>query len=68
MPLGVGQAKILGMTLMFVLRAVVFVIASIIGCVLLPFLLVQYPLIGIVIIAAGIYWFSRSFAVRKKFQ
>jgi uncharacterized membrane protein YbjE (DUF340 family) len=56
------------MTLMFVLRAVVFVIASIIGCVLLPFLLVQYPLVGVVIIAAGIYWFSRSFAVRKKFQ
>jgi hypothetical protein len=56
------------MNVMFVLKAILFVIASIIACVLLPFLLVQYPLVGIVVIAAGIYWFSRSFATRKKFQ
>lgn len=53
---------------MFILRAVVFVIVSLIGCVLLPFLLVQYPLVGIVLVAIGIYLFSRSFAQRKRYQ
>jgi uncharacterized membrane protein (DUF106 family) len=61
-------AKLGGMTAMFILRAVVFVIVSLIGCVLLPFLLVQYPLVGIVLVAIGIYLFSRSFAQRKRYQ
>jgi hypothetical protein len=56
------------MNVMFFVRAIIFVIVSIIACVLLPFLVVQYPLVGIVLIAGGIYWFSRSFATRKKFQ
>ena len=56
------------MNAMFVLRALVFVIVSIIGCVLLPFLMVQYPLVGIVVIAIGVYFFSRGFAQKKKFQ
>lgn len=57
-----------GMNALFVLRAIVFVIVSILACVLLPFLLVQYPLVGIVLIAIGIWLFSRSFARRKRFQ
>jgi hypothetical protein len=56
------------MNAMFVLRAIIFVIVSIVGCVLLPFLMVQYPLVGIVVIAIGVYFFSRSFAQKKKFQ
>ena len=56
------------MNAMFFVRALFFVLASLVLCVLMPFLLVQYPLVGIVVIAAGIYLFSRSFAQRKKFQ
>ena len=56
------------MTPMFFLRAVLFTLVSMIACVLMPFLLVQYPLVGIVVIAAGVYLFSKSFAQRKKFQ
>ena len=56
------------MNAMFFLRAVLFTLISLIACVLMPFLLVQYPLVGIVVIAAGVYLFSRSFAQRKKFQ
>jgi uncharacterized membrane protein len=56
------------MNAMFVLRAIVFVVVSIVACVLLPFLMVQYPLVGIVVIAIGVYFFSRSFAQKKKFQ
>lgn len=53
---------------MFFLRALLFTIVALIACVVMPFLLVQYPLIGIVVIALGIYFFSRSFAQRKKYQ
>ena len=53
---------------MFFLRAFLFTIVALIACVVMPFLLVQYPLIGIVVIAVGIYFFSRSFAQRKKYQ
>ncbi len=53
---------------MFFVQAILFVIASLLACVLLPFLLIQYPLVGIVVVAAGIYWFSKRFAVRKKYQ
>ena len=53
---------------MFFLRAFLFTLAALIACVVMPFLLVQYPLVGIVVVAAGIYLFSRSFAQRKKFQ
>lgn len=56
------------MNAMFFVRAVFFVLAALVFCVLMPFLLVQYPLVGIVVIAAGIFLFSRSFAQRKKFQ
>lgn len=56
------------MTAMFFVRALFFVLAALVLCVLMPFLLVQYPPVGIVAIAAGIYLFSRSFAQRKKFQ
>ena len=56
------------MNAMFILRAVLFTLVALIACVLMPFLLVQYPLVGIVVIAAGIYLFSRSFAQRKKYQ
>lgn len=56
------------MNAMFFVKAVFFVIAALLLCVLMPFLLVQYPLVGIVVIAAGIYLFSRSFAQRKKLQ
>ncbi len=56
------------MNAMFFVRALFFLIVSLVLCVLMPFLLVQYPLVGIVVIAAGIYLFSRSFAQRKKFQ
>ena len=50
------------MNAMFFVRAVFFVLAALVFCVLMPFLLVQYPLVGIVVIAAGIFLFSRSFA------
>ena len=53
---------------MFFLRAFLFTIVALIACVVMPFLLVQYPLIGIVVVAVGIYFFSRSFAQRKKYQ
>jgi hypothetical protein len=56
------------MTAMLIVRAVLFTLAALVSCVLMPFLLVQYPLVGIVVIAAGVYVFSRSFAQRKKFQ
>jgi hypothetical protein len=63
-----GTVKLEGMNALFFVRVIVFVITSIIACVMLPFLLVQYPLVGIVMIVGGIYWFSRSFATRKKIQ
>ena len=62
------DARLRGMNAMFFLRAVLFTLASLTACVLMPFLLVQYPLVGIVVIAVGVYLFSRSFAQRKKFQ
>ena len=63
-----SDARLRGMNAMFILRAVLFTLVALIACVLMPFLLVQYPLVGIVVIAAGIYLFSRSFAQRKKYQ
>lgn len=48
------------------LNIVLFVVASILGCVLLPFLAIQYPLVCLVVVAAGIYAFSRTFAQKKK--
>lgn len=51
---------------MFVLRAVLFVVLSIIGSTLLPFLAVQYPLVFLLVVAVGIYVFSRSFSQRKR--
>ena len=56
------------MNAIFFVKAFFFALISMVACVLMPFLLVQYPLIGIVVIAVGIYLFSRSFAQRKKFQ
>lgn len=56
------------MNAMFFVRAFFFTLIALIACVVMPFLLVQYPLVGIVVIAAGIYLFSRSFAQRKKLQ
>jgi hypothetical protein len=50
------------------LNIVLFVVFSIIGCVMIPFLAIQYPLVCLVVIAAGIYFFSRAFAQKKKFQ
>jgi hypothetical protein len=47
---------------------VLFVVCSIIGCVMIPFLAIQYPLVCLVVVAAGIYAFSRAFAQKKKFQ
>ena len=63
-----GDARLRDMNPMFFLRAFLFTLAALIACVVMPFLLVQYPLVGIVVVAAGIYLFSRSFAQRKKFQ
>jgi 4-hydroxybenzoate polyprenyltransferase len=50
------------------LFVVLFVIASIIACVLLPFLAVQYPILFVIVVAAGVYVFSQTFKQRKKFQ
>jgi NADH:ubiquinone oxidoreductase subunit 3 (subunit A) len=52
----------------FALNAILFVVFSIIGCVMIPFLAIQYPLVCLVVVAAGIYLFSRAFAQKKKFQ
>ena len=41
-------------------------VLSIIGCTLLPFLAVQYPLVFLLVVAAGVYLFSRSFVQRKR--
>ena len=62
------DARLRGMNAMFFLRAFLFTLVALVACVLMPFLLVQYPLVGIVVIAVGIYLFSRSFAQRKKYQ
>ena len=51
-----------------VLQIIIFVVASIIGCVLIPFLAIQYTLVCLVVVAAGIFAFSRAFAQKKKFQ
>jgi hypothetical protein len=53
---------------MVIFRIVVFVIASIIACVMLPLLAVQYPIVFLIVIAIGVFLFSRSFSSRKKFQ
>jgi hypothetical protein len=50
------------------LNILIFIIASIIGCVMIPFLAIQYPLVCLVVVGAGIYAFSRAFAQKKKFQ
>lgn len=53
---------------MVFLRILAFVIGSIIACVMLPLLAVQYPIVFLVVVAIGVFLFSRSFASRKKFQ
>ncbi|MFN3266092.1 MAG: hypothetical protein ACK41E_04550 [Deinococcales bacterium] len=50
------------------LNIILFVVISILACVLIPFLAIQYPLVCLVVVAAGIYVFSRAFAQKKKFQ
>jgi membrane protein implicated in regulation of membrane protease activity len=49
-------------------RILVFVVCAIIACVLLPLLAVQYPVVFLVVVAIGVYLFSRSFSNRKKYQ
>ena len=63
-----GHATLHDMNAMFFVKALLFTLIALIACVVMPFLLVQYPLVGIVVVAAGVYLFSRSFAQRKKFQ
>jgi hypothetical protein len=50
------------------LFVILFVVVSIIACVLLPFLAVQYPIVFLVVVVAGVYAFSQTFKQRKKLQ
>jgi hypothetical protein len=52
--------------MLLALRIIGFVIASIIACVLLPFLALQQPLIFVVLVAVFLFLFARAFAPRKK--
>jgi hypothetical protein len=53
---------------MVIFRIVIFVFGAIIACVMLPLLAVQYPIVFLIVIAIGVFLFSRSFSSRKKFQ
>lgn len=51
---------------MLALRVVLFVVLSIVGATVLPFLAVQYPLVFLLVVAVGILVFSRRFTPRKR--